>query len=423
MLFDVSSVFRFDSDIHRIVNNYKVFIQDEFPMLYTGTNSLGNHIIGSLLCEDEEHDIFRFIHLVVLPKEYFQFIKGKISYRNLIENKKSLFLVDKKYNDEEIRSFYAPVSIIPDNYLPRPLFYCPNVDFAIGLDFQFVLKGLLADSHEGIASAVGSVYDGIDGALSLLAGLIGTTYLKPCVLLTPSTSSSFSINFRIKLSSNDMYYSKLSEQAVAKYFSESLDYALNDLSREVKLIIDKKTEGSKFEAVIEKSIEDVFNTLSINFGDADKARAIKEFLKLPDEFVKVGEQIGNGFDTILISTTNELNEVKPIGQMDVEKYEDFILISNSIEENLMVVEDDTVFIDYEIQVYHLNTKTRRGNASIKNTNALGLEILDAPRIEIAGETDLLGSNFIDSMDTGSWITVKAKAHKVNGRFKLISILH
>ena len=74
------------TDLPIIANNYTVLHFDEFPMLFCGNNQYGNYIIGSLLCEDEEKDIFRYLHLIVKPYDFESFIKKQISYLNLIKN-------------------------------------------------------------------------------------------------------------------------------------------------------------------------------------------------------------------------------------------------------------------------------------------------------------------------------------------------
>lgn len=58
-----------------IVENMHIFHFDEFPILYAGTNSLAGKIIGSLVCEDDEGDIFRYFHFQVTTKQYNDFVK------------------------------------------------------------------------------------------------------------------------------------------------------------------------------------------------------------------------------------------------------------------------------------------------------------------------------------------------------------
>jgi hypothetical protein len=69
-MFQINKTRIFDSDIPVIADNYEVLHFDEYPILFIGTNNYGNKIIGSLLCEDEDTDIFRFLQIQVSDKSF-----------------------------------------------------------------------------------------------------------------------------------------------------------------------------------------------------------------------------------------------------------------------------------------------------------------------------------------------------------------
>ena len=129
MLFDVLDSSRVvDIDLPFISDNYTLLYFDEFPMLYTGTNEDGQRIFGSLMCEDEDKDIFRYLHLIVKNKDYLDFIKHRISYRELIEKQKSAFLIDKDELDNIVNTFCVPIKAIPIEFLPHKDLLCPNAE-------------------------------------------------------------------------------------------------------------------------------------------------------------------------------------------------------------------------------------------------------------------------------------------------------
>ena len=64
-----------------ITANWQVLHFDEVPILFTGTNALGNRIVGSSAAEDREHRFERFIHAVIDIKSYVAFIHQEITYK------------------------------------------------------------------------------------------------------------------------------------------------------------------------------------------------------------------------------------------------------------------------------------------------------------------------------------------------------
>ena len=116
------------SDIPEIVDNFEVLHFDDYPILYIGTNNYKNKIIGSLICEDDE-DTFRYIHIIVDDKTFWRFLNRKISYREVIQNSKSLYLLDKDINGKGKRTYNAECDDIPADYLPLPTAYCPDYSF------------------------------------------------------------------------------------------------------------------------------------------------------------------------------------------------------------------------------------------------------------------------------------------------------
>jgi hypothetical protein len=81
-----------------IDSNYRLLISDDFPILYTGLNKHGSKIIGILVDEDEEQAFVRYFHILVKDEDLSKFFKKAITIRELIENEKTIFVIDKNYN-------------------------------------------------------------------------------------------------------------------------------------------------------------------------------------------------------------------------------------------------------------------------------------------------------------------------------------
>jgi len=106
------------SDLPIIIANYEVFHFDEYPILFSGTNSYGNKIIGSIMYENDEEQTLRYIHLMVSDILFQKFITQKISYQKLILSCTNVFIIDKDINDKLITGYQIEAEDIPNEYLP-----------------------------------------------------------------------------------------------------------------------------------------------------------------------------------------------------------------------------------------------------------------------------------------------------------------
>ena len=122
MLFDIPKLT--DAYLLKIESDYTVLHFNEIPMLFSGKNKYGNRIVGSIMCEDEDNDIERYLYILVLEADYIKFIKRKISYMKLIEKQTQVFIIDK--NSDGTKKIYClHLSEIPPCYLPNDKIFCP----------------------------------------------------------------------------------------------------------------------------------------------------------------------------------------------------------------------------------------------------------------------------------------------------------
>lgn len=115
-------------DFPIIVSNYTVLHFDEYPILYCGKNAdrYGNWVVGSLMCESEDDNIpdtFRHIHVVLSGKDFMLFMEGEISYRELIEKNKMIFVIDTNIKNDILTTYCLPPSEIPADYLPNSKYF------------------------------------------------------------------------------------------------------------------------------------------------------------------------------------------------------------------------------------------------------------------------------------------------------------
>lgn len=409
-------------DLPLIANNFLVLYFDEIPMLYTGTNEYGDRVVGSLMCEDEDRDIFRYIHLIIRNKEYVDFINKKITYRQLIENQKHVFLIDKDFLGKIENTYYAPIENIPTEFLPHKDWLCPNLKQVVGSEFTISLKGGLADAHEALMDAVGNISKNTFKVIKDILDAIkipGVTAEQHQLAYSPT---SFGINFRVKFASNGIFYDPRAESALNEFVSNALSYSLTHLSSEAQQLTQKELTGTEYEKMITASFDKAYDLLHLKPEDKAREKLLTSIKKIPFDLEKITDELGKGFDYLEIKSHNVANNTsQPVGIIDSEFSTKLSLATDIIEAAGSKIEEDNELKEYEIHVYHLNIETRKGNAHYKNKNDKGKEIQDTPKINFEGDGILTGSIFIDSMDTGEWIKVMAKAKWINKRLKLLKI--
>ena len=403
-----------------IVDNYKEFHYDEIPMLYSGTNLFGNIIIGSLICEDDDGDIFRYIHSLPQNIDYKKFIKNKISYRELLEKQERLYVVDKNYDEQPVSVYEIMFNEIPVNYLPHPEFFCPNVEKVIGTEISFNLQGSLANIHEALTRPVSVLSNGFNNFIDLGLSNLNFNNVSVSKTMTAFQPNSFDIGYRIKFNSrtNDLYFPKY-EKTLNNFIAHFVDYSINHLPAEVAQLKNKEIEGTKYQEQIETNLKLVYASMTHVFTESAVDKIINSLLKVPIELEKIANEVGHGFDYIDVMSIYRANDYE-LGIMDSDFSDEVHRAVEYLESINDRVSNDADFLVYSIYVYHLNIKSRKGQATYSNQSGNEI-IIDSPRIQITGEKDLQGSEFIQSMDTGRIISVRAKGRWVNGRLKSLSI--
>lgn len=412
-------------DLPFIVNNFTILHYDEIPMLFTGTNEYGNHIVGSIMCEDEDGDILRYIHVICKAYDYAKFIKKKISYRELILTQEYAFLIDKNFEEEILNTYYVLVSEIPDRFLPHPELFCPSTELVLGTDFTISLKGKLADMHEALSERVTIISKGINQLFANIIDTVGAiNSLESQITQLAPTATSFGLNYRIrfKLNSHDLFSDNNDKEAALNEFvSSSINYSINYLSSEAKELTENKIDNTQYQKLVEEPLKKVYAANYQKYDDKAKEKALNNTLKIPFEIEKITDQLGMGFDYLEVNSCGLNNEKSTIGLVDRSFSDAMMLAKDIIEADKEDVKTDEDY-DLNIHIYHLNVISRKGNAHINVEYEQNKFRVDSPKIEIIGDKSLNGSEFINSMDTGDYIKVHVKkSKKVNGRYKNLTI--
>ncbi len=407
-------------DLVNIVSNYKVLHFDEFPILYIGTNKYNNKILGSHLDENDETQTMFALHTILTNKEYHQFMNGKISYLEILQNSTSITVVEKDYKFQLKKSYDINFKSIPNDYLPLSQSFCPKTVKSHSLLFSISLKGKLADLNKAIADEVSNIQNGFTDFLEDRIKFLKGFELLPKALLIPYAEGSFRINFELDYKYKGKKVNIFLQQApIDEYLSKYVNYISEDFSNDKEIF---KTDNLVFSDKLkdlEKLLNDVYEK-----GCVSKPENLNQFLKddiikSVIKFEKITEQVGENFESASILNISENNEETSLAFIDRDFSEKFQQNVDEIEIAKKGVSEDENFKEYKIYIYHLNTDNRLGNAFIKNSN--NEEEMSKPKIKINGDEGLEQTKYAESLYLNKWISVKAKAKKIGEKFKQLDI--
>jgi hypothetical protein len=417
--FDLNKKPLVKNDLIEIVENYKVLHFDEFPILYIGTNKLGNKVIGSHLEEDDETKTILTLHTILSSKEFYQFINGKASYLEILKQSSSICIVEKDYNFKIRKAYDIDFHSIPPDYLPLEDSYCPATVRAHSLVFSISLKGKLADINKAVADEVSKVQNGFTEFLEERIYALEGLNLIPQAMLQPYAEGSFKINFELDLQQKDKKGNLFLQQApLDKYIATYIKYVSENFADDREVFKNDGIDTSHNLKVLEDVMMEVYEKSYIKKPENASTILKKDILKSVNDFEKVAVQVGDSFESISIVNVVG-NDETPLAFIDKEFSESF---QNSIEEieiHKLGVTVDEEFKDYKVYIYHLNTDTRIGNAFIRNSN--NEEEMSKPKVKINGEGALDHTKYTESLYLSKWINVKAKAKKVGEKFKQLDI--
>lgn len=407
------------NDLIEIVDNYKVLHFDEFPILYIGTNRLGNKIIGSHLDEDDKNKTILTLHTILSNKEFHQFMNGKISYLNILKKSNSICIVEKDFSFNIKNAFDIDFDSIPPDYLPLENSFCPTTVKAHSLIFAISLKGKLADINKAIADEVSKIQNGFTEFLEERINALKGINLVPKAMLQPYAEGSFKINFELDLKQKGKKGNLFLEQApLDKYISAYIKYISENFSEDKEIF---KSDGAEFSEKLkelENILMEVYDKSYITKPENFQRNFKEDIIKSVNKFEKITEQVGENFESAAIVNVIE-NDENPLAFIDSEFSKDFQNSVEDIEIHKKGLTIDEYFKEYKIYIYHLNTDTRSGNALIKNMD--NEEEMSKPKIKINGDGGLEQTKYTESLYLNKWINVRAKAKKVGEKFKHLDI--
>lgn len=119
-----------------IKNNYVTLHFDEYPILFIGKNYKSDIIVGSFICENDEGNTVKYFHSIIATNWAVKFLKGQLSYLELLKTASSVFIVTKDYSDKILQFEKKDFFQIDESYLPLPSAYCPIIDNKVIRKFE-----------------------------------------------------------------------------------------------------------------------------------------------------------------------------------------------------------------------------------------------------------------------------------------------
>jgi hypothetical protein len=406
-------------ELVEIAHNYKVLHFDDFPILYIGTNMFGNKIIGSHFEEDDENKKIICLHTILTNKQYYDFLTSKTSYLYILKSSESICLVEKDYNFKVLRAYDFDFNSIPAEYLPLEDSYCPVTVKAHSLNFSISLKGKLADINKAVAEEVSKIQNGFTEFIEDRVNSIKGLCVVPKALLEPYGMGSFRLNFELELNQKGNKGNLFLQQApVDKYLANYLTYITSNFIEDKENYKPNNNDASEPFLGLEQTLSEVYDKACIAKPDNLRQLLKEDIIKSVLKFEKVSDEVGDNFDSLLITSTGNEEET-PISYIDHKFSESFGDVIEEVEIAHKGVTVDQDFKEYKIYIYHLNTDTRTGNALIRNVD--NDEEMSKPKIKIDGEEGLEKTKYTESLYLNKWITVAAKAKKIGEKFSRLDI--
>jgi hypothetical protein len=109
-----------------ISTEYHVLHDSEFPMLIVGKNMLGEYLIVSFLEENDELGVLNYFHVFAKDEVILAFLKGTISYLDVMKAASEIYLVEKSYNYSILKSEKVLFEDLTKDMLPLKSSFFPT---------------------------------------------------------------------------------------------------------------------------------------------------------------------------------------------------------------------------------------------------------------------------------------------------------
>lgn len=401
---------------------YTCFLEDDYPLLYTGKNSLDGWVIGSFLQESEDDlTILHYLHFAVKEVDYEAFISRRISYHDIFSLYKTAYRIDRDLATlKEVRVMPVATAAIPPEFFPHPESYFPiTKKEETTLSYKVRITGGVADRNQALSKDVSQIEIAFSEILEGVLESLPDLGLDAVVYQTPPTKGSFLLNFNVELENykKNLFWDKTK---LATFQNHLIEYCFNNLPAAVDSIY-QSGEPIGLEGLLGEAKE-IYRMLGRPTpSDENLIEAIKEaFLLTATGFSKAVAAVGSGYTALQLYTdTVEHKRDVLIGRLDQSSEEVFSEVVDKIEEytkkpgeEISVDENDS---HYNVYIFSLNVESRNG---------MGIVFGDGGgkvRLKINGKQALEKTVFTKSIDGHIAIDVKGIATRIGDKITRLVI--
>lgn len=405
-------------DFHKIVSNKIVLYNDgDNDVLFTGTNLYANRLLCSIMFEDDEVGFLRYLHVLTTEEQYSEFINKKISFRSIIENNESVFLVDVDYNMEEIDHNVVSIKEIPNEFLPLTTSFCPDFIYESSFSYSLSMIGGLADVHKTKAIDLSNVSTHFSDFLKSSTTFLNDFDFENNIFVEALAAGSFKMNFKIEYKEPhqiDLLW--VSKEKINKFLNDFFKYFFNQFPSENSNIFKSETVNSASFKELETELKNLYEEKSVLPKDGVEQKLIDLINYSSKELEKIN--YNGSFDSLKFQNITSLGEEIPFGIIDnafILSVKDKMFDVGRYEAEKVILIDENPQ-DYKIQIYNFSTLTGKGSGFyIEEDGAISKIIVHA-----IGRGNYDNTIFTKSMDDGKPYVIKGIGKKVDGKLKLVT---
>jgi len=409
------------TDAALIDRDYEDLLFYDFPVLFTGINRLNERVVGSLV-----EDVKRFesyLHSIIDEKLYIGFLRREISYLELLERAYLLFLLH--WTGEKTPTVY-PLNYtdIPEAYKPDAAALCPEITIPPSFDYIATLNGGRADYHQAKPETLSKFQNKVAGLLRTpfdlkpLSKLIADVFLQAPNFAEAHGSGSLKVRYHVEFSdpAHPLFHEP---DTYSRFIGEYVSYCLNDLPTEAPNLVENRTgDSSGFTSLLNEYLK---VTGSVSEPSSIRRKELEENLLIAARRLEgITSIVTDEFKDLAISSISESSMERTLGVVNEQTETELNAAIVEVEKRSgKTVVHDTDLATYKIQIYDLNTNTRKGKGLIPEPTASGL--IMKPSIKILGDQALPQTKYTESLDMDRAIQVRGRATKIDEVIKHIEI--
>jgi len=407
------------SDMALIRRCREDLLTDEVPILFTGLNGNNDRVLGSFHKELPANRGERFIHTIVKSETFRKYRLRLLSYRQIIDDSREVFLVDRIHGTQERQIKPARISDLPAALLPGPNSFCP-AEPRLSSDASF--EAHMTGSHKSLAETVSAVLMSLNGvAKQAIAVLLGspTNAGGGAAEIYAFPSGSFGIKFGVIPQQGDIERETQREKSNL-IIGQYLQLATAGFATETDAISTAERQRAKMFYEMADGLSEIrgYDVLKEDRGRNSELEGIHSSLRRSAERIAdIGDYMDDDFDALDVFSMESGDKGSQISSLTQPAVLEMRTAINEYDRRHGLVRKEQGLREHKITVYHLNTKTGHGDATLLGEDGLMHQV----RLIVSTDRRLEGSDLTLSIHEGKTVPVRGRVTLVGNRPKELRI--